>query len=122
MRNPCSLIYFVISLTLNVFLTATLVSRLLRYKTEMQTVLGSDYGKHYNTLAIVFIESALMNVICSLGLVVSDIPLYSSFLWSIYDEGSLGGIVFYIFVAITPAVQVWRPSQVNLNRLNDTSL
>ena len=92
-------IFLSLSLTLQVFLTGAVIHRLLRHKAETQAILGQTYAKHYNILTVIFAESALMNVICSLCL------LFSSILPS-FDSESKSSTCFQTFLAITPAFQV----------------
>ena len=62
--------------------------------------MGNGYGRHYSVLSIVFIESASLNAICSVLLLIS----------SVYGvAGPVGhpmGLLLNVWVAITPAVQV----------------
>ena len=103
-RNFFGLIYFAISLSLNVFLTVMIVWRLLRRRIQIQSTLGQEHGKSYNFLATILAESALMNIMCTLGLLVTTAqgPLnYTS-----EDYVSSTSAIFYLFVAITPSIQV----------------
>ena len=103
-RNFFSLIYFAISLSLNVFLTVMVVWRLLRRRIQIQSTLGQEHGKPYSFLATIFAESALMNIICTLGLLVTtaQVPPYHTS----EDYMSWTSVIFYLFVAITPSIQV----------------
>lgn len=68
-----SMIYFTISLALSTFLAGAIVYQLLKCKFQTQSILGREHGKHYRVLSVLFIESALMNVVCSAFLLLSDI-------------------------------------------------
>ena len=92
-------VYLSLSLILQVFLTGAVIHRLLRHKAKTQAILGQTCVKHYNILSVIFAESALMNVICSLCLLFSSI-LPSS------DSESKSSTCFQTFLAITPAFQV----------------
>lgn len=90
--------YYAVTLTLNVLLTSLIVFRLWQSKVQLRTVMGDGYGKHYNLISTVFVESAFMNAVCSILLLASALcghvnltPMAST---------------FPIWLAITPAVQV----------------
>ena len=95
-----TLVYFAITLVLNLTLTSLILLRLWQCKVQLRETLGNGYGKHYSVLSIVFIESASMNAICSVLLLIS----------SVYGVvGPVGhpmGLLLNVWVAITPAVQV----------------
>ncbi|KAK7680876.1 hypothetical protein QCA50_016186 [Cerrena zonata] len=97
LKSWLALVYYVLSLTLNVILTTLIVIRLLSSKIQTQAALGKGYGKHYNLICILFVESAFMNAICS-------ICLLSSFQAS-NTANPTTGHHFQAWIALTPAVQ-----------------
>ena len=99
-HTPWTLTYLSTTLALNIILTSLIISRLWHCRIELQKVLGLEYGKHYSALSIVFIESAFMNAICSVLLLMSTAR---GFIY-IYDFEI--GMLFDVWVAIIPAVQV----------------
>ena len=101
-EDTATLIYYSISLTLQIFLTISIIIRLLKCRNRTEAVLGKTFVKHYSLLSVVFVESAIMNVICSLFLFISSIPITpSAKTWMSFSYTS-----YEIFLAITPAVQV----------------
>lgn len=106
-----SFVHFAFSMVLNAYLTSAIVWQLLMRKIETQTVLGPEHGKHYNILTVLFVESALMNVVCSVFLLISNIvmvTIHSTQMSPVWDG------MFQFFLAITPAVQVRYISSVLL--------
>ena len=97
--------YFAVSLALNIFLTTAIVCRLLECRRETRSVLGKQHGKHYSFLTILFIESALMNVICSIFLLLSSVQINLSRFTNYSGRESFDD-VFQAFLAVTPAIQV----------------
>ncbi|KAK7680042.1 hypothetical protein QCA50_016988 [Cerrena zonata] len=94
-----SLAYFVITLALNIILTSLIVSRLWYCKLQLRETLGDGYGKHYDILSIVFVESAFMNAVCSILLLASS-------LWVVNPNISQTmGMMLDIWLGVTPAVQ-----------------
>ena len=102
MTSRYSEAYFAISLALNIFLTLFIILQLWKCKNETRNILGESHTGHYNFLATLFIESALINVICSALLLIS---LFGIHVTSPSDFWRFDGM-FQIFLAITPAAQV----------------
>ena len=108
--KPFTTVYLSLSLILQIFLTIAVVHRLLKCKAEAQSILGHTCVKHYNILSMIFAESAFMNVICSLCLLLSSvIPLPSAAPVVIQglEQLPLSIGCFQTFLAMTPAVQVY---------------
>lgn len=91
--------YFAITLALNIILTSLIVLRLWQCKVQSRKVLGDGHGKHYNVLSIVFMESAFMNAVCSILLLASSLSGRAS-------QSPTMVLMFAVWAAITPAVQV----------------
>ncbi|CAL1714268.1 unnamed protein product [Somion occarium] len=66
-----ALSYFTISLSLNIILTLMIAGRLTAYRRQGQEVLGQTYGKHYTSIATMFIESAALHSLCSFLLLIT---------------------------------------------------
>ena len=106
-------IYFSLSLTLNVALTMSIVLRLWYCRSQTQTALGKGYGRHFTFLAILFIESAFPNALCSILLVVANVKVTNSQPECIgechrYDDTyfALWDSMFQVMLALTPPIQV----------------
>lgn len=83
--------YFAISLSLNIVLTLMIVGRMAAYRRKGQEIFGRTYGKHYGSIATMFIESAALYTICSVLLLVTY---------------AIGHPINQIWLGLSPAVQV----------------
>ena len=116
LESMFGLIYFSLSLALNVFLTASIVLRLWYCRAQTQTALGKGYGRHFTFLSILFVESAFPNALCSVFLLLASVKVTywrsGSQLWthsgSPYDDThfALWDAMFQVMLALTPPVQV----------------
>ena len=97
--------YFSFSLILQVFLTIGIIYRLLRCKKQARSALGKTCDIYYNLLSMIFAESALMNVMCSLFLLVTSLPFPLTLAGGSWHHFT--NIAFQVFIAIAPAVQVF---------------
>ena len=116
LESMFGLIYFSLSLALNIFLTASIVLRLWYCRAQTQTALGKGYGRHFTFLSILFVESAFPNALCSVFLLLASVKVTywrsGSHLWthsgSPYDDihFALWDAMFQVMLALTPPVQV----------------
>ncbi|KAJ3554688.1 hypothetical protein NP233_g12366 [Leucocoprinus birnbaumii] len=68
-------IFFVITLALNVLVTALLALRLLVYHTRIAELLGTSHGTQYISLAAIIIESALVHSsVAVLVIITASLP------------------------------------------------
>ena len=77
----------------------------IRCKKQARSALGKTCDIYYNLLSMIFAESALMNVICSLFLLVTSLPFPLSLAGGSWHHFT--NIAFQVFIAIAPAVQVF---------------
>ena len=117
-REPQNTIaYFAVSLVLNIFLTSCIICRLLWCKSQSQAVLGKGNVEHYNILSTLFIESAFMNALCSIFLLITNIQAYKWQQFSLENcrsspplcqdaDFAVWDSIFQAMLAVTPAIQV----------------
>jgi len=65
--SPWSVVYFSISLALNILLTSLIVGRMLAYQRSLNRTFTTVYSRPYKLLAVMFIESAALYAIVSIG-------------------------------------------------------
>ncbi|KAK7679997.1 hypothetical protein QCA50_016943 [Cerrena zonata] len=97
--DSSTIVYFVLTLTLNIILTTLIILRLWQCKLQLRNVLGNEHGKHYDILTVVFVESASMNAVCSILLLASSLHT------TISVGSSIMGNLLDVWVGVTPAVQ-----------------
>jgi len=95
-----AIIYFSLTLSLNVILTALISLRIWSYQRTCRESLGEEHCRHYTSLSTMFLESAAAYTIISIGLVATF---------------AIGSPANQIFLALAPGVQtissfiiIWR--------------
>ena len=107
--NVWTLAYCSVTLVLNLTLTSLIVWRLWQCKVQLQKALGAGHGKHYSVLTTVFIESAFLNVVCSILLLASSaVNPHREEYGYLWENDTLYWL-FDVWAAITPAIQVSFP-------------
>ncbi|KAG7098816.1 hypothetical protein E1B28_000721 [Marasmius oreades] len=82
--------FFAISLSLNIILTLLILGRIWYYQKRVNSVLEIEYSKPYSLLSMMFVESAALNSIISILLLVTF---------------ALGHPINQIWLGLTPATQ-----------------
>ncbi|KAJ6612711.1 hypothetical protein B0H10DRAFT_2278854 [Mycena sp. CBHHK59/15] len=85
--------YFAISLSLNIILTLLIVGRIYHHQRSMNALFGHEqsYGRHYQLLLTMFIESAAMFSLISILLLITF---------------ALGNPINQIWLGVSPAIQL----------------
>lgn len=101
-ESPVPVIYVSLSLMLQTFLSIAIIVRLFEYESQTTSLVGKARVGRYYFLFITFIESAVINAMCSLVLVTASFPTRSRYgSWKDFADKS-----YKSFMAITPAIQV----------------
>ena len=105
-----------LSLALQVFLIA-IILRLRKCRSRTQMILGENSGGQYDFLVVVFAESGVMNMLCTLWLLIFSVLIGPGN----SNDGWVTELCYGVILAITPAVQVCTspqfPLQLNLDFL-----
>lgn len=63
--------YYIISLSVNIFLTIVITIRLLLYRRRVISTLSDEHGKHYFSLATIVVESAALYSVFALVFIIT---------------------------------------------------
>jgi hypothetical protein len=83
--------YFSLSLALNLILTGMIGYRIRSYQRLIRSSLGNGYGKEYTSITTMFVESAALYSVFSIGLLVTF---------------ALNSSINQIFIGFGPGTQV----------------
>ncbi|KAJ2925020.1 hypothetical protein H1R20_g12085, partial [Candolleomyces eurysporus] len=89
--------YFCLSMSVNMLVTAIIITRLLLARRSIQSVMGKDHGKEYTGVAAMLIESALPPA------------LVSAVLIALYAQANTAQILFF---PLLPQVQAMAPQLI----------
>ncbi|KAJ6522059.1 hypothetical protein B0H19DRAFT_904200, partial [Mycena capillaripes] len=94
--------YLGLSLSLNIILTLSIVSRLIVWRFRMRRILGADHGSQYIGIASMIVESAALHAVLSLLFLIPDAlghPLSIIFLQTLMPDQVLASLLIIFRVA-----------------------
>ena len=99
-----TVIFISLSLALQILLSILILLHLFKWRSRTRNNFVKVEINHQNLLSIGFIESAGMNIICSLFLFMASFPTSSHGGWKDFARRS-----YKVFLVVTPGVQVCMP-------------
>ena len=101
-RDEYTMVFISLSLALQILLGISILLHLFKRRSRMRDNFVQVEINHHSPLSVGFIESAGMNIICSIFLLMASLPTtpshgdWKNFAWKSYK----------VFLVVTPAVQV----------------